>query len=320
MPRRPNRDSPVPLYHQIVESVRYRIATGQIRPGDALPPLRDAARQFGVHMHTVRRAYSELAGAGLAVIRRPQGAKVASTAPMSKLSVSGLADFLADTVRTARKRFGVDARGLAGLLLRECAAGSVSGNAATFVECSRLQAEDYAHQVERFWNLSVAGYCLDAAGEPPPGPILSTYFHFNDVRRRWPHRLADLQFVSVTLDPALVDTLTRRGDRAHPTRVILVETNAERARDALADLTALLPADRVSISVKISKTPADLHVRRGQQEVVLLAPRLWAKLDESARARRSVVQLRYLIEPSSINTLGEALGWLDRGPSRTRPI
>src|SRR5262245_48034254 len=39
--------SPVPLYHQLAESLRYRIATGALRPGQPLPPLREAARRWG---------------------------------------------------------------------------------------------------------------------------------------------------------------------------------------------------------------------------------------------------------------------------------
>ena len=76
MAQRPDRDSPVPLYHQIVETLRYRIATGRLRAGDALPTLREAAKHWGVNLHTVRRAYGELADLRWVVIRRPQGAFV----------------------------------------------------------------------------------------------------------------------------------------------------------------------------------------------------------------------------------------------------
>src|ERR1041385_6175358 len=64
---------PVPLYHQIAEAIRYRVATGAIRPGETLPPLREAAALWGANLHTIRRAYLELSRAGLVATRSPNG-------------------------------------------------------------------------------------------------------------------------------------------------------------------------------------------------------------------------------------------------------
>ena len=57
--------SPVPLYHQIAESIRSRIAAGSLESGDALEPMRQAAERWGVNLHTVRHAYAALARDGL---------------------------------------------------------------------------------------------------------------------------------------------------------------------------------------------------------------------------------------------------------------
>jgi regulatory GntR family protein len=73
--------SPVPLYHQLAEALRYRIATGALAPGTALPPLRAAARQWGVNLHTVRHAYAALASLGLVRTRAPHGTLVLGGAP-----------------------------------------------------------------------------------------------------------------------------------------------------------------------------------------------------------------------------------------------
>jgi len=319
MATRPDRNSPVPLYHQIVETLRYRIATGQLRAGDALPTLRDAAKRWGVNLHTVRRAYGELEQAGLVVIRRPQGATVASTGSSPKLSVDGLAEFIAGIVRGARDRFGLNASALADLLSSHQRSGSVAETtSATFVECTDLQATDYAEQVMSRWSVEIGTHSLDTSSEPPVGPILSTLFHFNDLRRRWPHRHADMQFVAVTLDPSLVTTLAQRGGGGRSVRVILAETSADRARDALADVMTLLPADRYSITARVTKRPAELLGRRGLKGAVLFAPRIWARLDETTRRHPAAVQLRYVIGPSSMNTLGEVLVWVRRKQRRSR--
>ena len=71
-----NADSPVPLYHQIAEGIRYRIATGALPTDTQLPTLREASRLWGVNLHTVRHAYKELADQGFVATKGPAGTRV----------------------------------------------------------------------------------------------------------------------------------------------------------------------------------------------------------------------------------------------------
>jgi len=318
---KPDHKSPVPLYHQLVETLRYRIATGQLRPGDALPSLRAASKRWGVHWHTVRHAYGELAEAGLVVIRCPQGARVKATlpAPSANLGVEGLADFLADVSTQARERFGLSASRLSELLAASSAASTArSPNTATFVECNDSQAKDYADQVMDRWSATVRAWSLDEAGEPPPGPILATFFHFIDVRSRWPHRHADMRFLPVTVAPSLVEELSRRRKEPGPIRVMLAETNEARGRAAVADLLALLPADRFQVTAYLARRVAVLLEKDAKAAAVLFAPRLWSRLSARERKHPKAVQLRYAIEPEALAELGDVLGWTERRGARTR--
>ncbi len=67
----------VPLYIQIAESIRRQIASGQLKPGDRLPPVREMARRWGCTPGTVSRAYAELAREGLITGHRGGGTRVA---------------------------------------------------------------------------------------------------------------------------------------------------------------------------------------------------------------------------------------------------
>lgn len=67
----------VPLYLQIAESVRRRIAAGELAPGDRLPPVREMASEWGCTPGTVGRAYAELRREGLVVGHRGGGTRVA---------------------------------------------------------------------------------------------------------------------------------------------------------------------------------------------------------------------------------------------------
>ena len=52
--------SGVPFYRQIVDQIRYGIASRHLLPGEQLPTVRDLAVQLEINPNTVRKAYSEL--------------------------------------------------------------------------------------------------------------------------------------------------------------------------------------------------------------------------------------------------------------------
>lgn len=69
--------SPVPVYEQIRTQVTAAVAVGNLQPGDRLPASRDLARDLGIAVGTVQRAYKELESAGVVESRRRTGTVVA---------------------------------------------------------------------------------------------------------------------------------------------------------------------------------------------------------------------------------------------------
>jgi GntR family transcriptional regulator len=70
----------VPIYLQIVNQVKYLVASGSLEPGEELPPIRTLAEQLLVNPNTVARAYRELETAGVVVKRRTAGTYVSESA------------------------------------------------------------------------------------------------------------------------------------------------------------------------------------------------------------------------------------------------
>ena len=66
----------VPIYLQIVNQVKYLVASGRLSPGEELPPIRVLAEQVLVNPNTVARAYRELETAGVVTKRRTAGTYV----------------------------------------------------------------------------------------------------------------------------------------------------------------------------------------------------------------------------------------------------
>ncbi|MGE0755574.1 MAG: GntR family transcriptional regulator [Pirellulaceae bacterium] len=66
----------VPIYLQIVNQIKYLIASGRLTAGEELPAIRVLAGELLVNPNTVARAYRELEVAGLVEKRRTAGTYV----------------------------------------------------------------------------------------------------------------------------------------------------------------------------------------------------------------------------------------------------
>ena len=69
-----------PLYLQLRDAVIAGIASGELRPGDALPSVRSLAEDLGINLHTVNKAYATLRDEGYVIMLGRRGAYV-SDAP-----------------------------------------------------------------------------------------------------------------------------------------------------------------------------------------------------------------------------------------------
>jgi GntR family transcriptional regulator len=63
--------SGIPIYLQVVERIKERLAGGRLKPGDQLPTVRSLALELRVNFNTIARAYRILDDAG--VISTQQG-------------------------------------------------------------------------------------------------------------------------------------------------------------------------------------------------------------------------------------------------------
>jgi GntR family transcriptional regulator len=72
-----NKQSAVPYYHQVKESVKALIASGDLKPGEMLPSELSLSGQLGISRLVVHRAFRELVTEGLLIRKRAVGTFVA---------------------------------------------------------------------------------------------------------------------------------------------------------------------------------------------------------------------------------------------------
>lgn len=66
-------DSAVPIYLQLMDSIRFAVARRSLPPGERVPSVRETAAELHLSPTTVQRAYQELEREGILVTRRGQG-------------------------------------------------------------------------------------------------------------------------------------------------------------------------------------------------------------------------------------------------------
>ncbi len=76
-----DQKSGVPLYRQIIESVKFGIARGVLAPGDKLPTVRQLAVDLEVNPNTVIRAYREMELGGILDTQQGSGTFVTDDRP-----------------------------------------------------------------------------------------------------------------------------------------------------------------------------------------------------------------------------------------------
>jgi GntR family transcriptional regulator len=91
-----------PMYLQIMEQIKERIAVGDWAPGQAIPSIRQLAADLQVSVITVKRAYLELEREGVIVTQQGKGSHVASSPGLgARLREQELAQHLERVMRIA---------------------------------------------------------------------------------------------------------------------------------------------------------------------------------------------------------------------------
>lgn len=97
-----DRESPVPLYHQLAQQMTAAVENGLLKPGDPFENELALADRLNLSRPTVRRAIGELVNRGLLVRRRGVGTTVANRVVHRRDELTSLYDDLQRAQRAPR--------------------------------------------------------------------------------------------------------------------------------------------------------------------------------------------------------------------------
>lgn len=73
-----SNSSDSPIYEQIVSQIKGQIIQGQLKAGEALPSIRNLAKELNISVITTKRAYEELEKEGFIETIRGKGSYISS--------------------------------------------------------------------------------------------------------------------------------------------------------------------------------------------------------------------------------------------------
>jgi GntR family transcriptional regulator/MocR family aminotransferase len=115
----PARDSGVPAYRWLYESLRREILEGRLKSGARLPSTRDLGAQYGLARGTIVAAFEQLASEGYTEGSVGSGTFVSSTLPDDLLHVAAKPQAPPATPRTARRHLSGQGRRVAAFSVLE---------------------------------------------------------------------------------------------------------------------------------------------------------------------------------------------------------
>ena len=101
---------PDPMYQQVIDQIKDAIASGDVKPNEKLPSVRELSEALNVSAITVKRAYQDLEAEGYILTRAGLGSFVAEVS-RDVLRTRKLNELRAEMTRIVRTgaRFGITA-------------------------------------------------------------------------------------------------------------------------------------------------------------------------------------------------------------------
>ena len=100
--------SGIPIYIQLKNQIRQRIASGSLQPGDKLPTVRELAVKLTINPNTVAKVYKQLENEGLIETKRGVGTYISERPDNSGIIPEKELDQALDKLITKAFQLGVN--------------------------------------------------------------------------------------------------------------------------------------------------------------------------------------------------------------------
>lgn len=309
---RVTRDGPLPIARQIADQIIALIRSGELRPGDRLPPVRVLAGFLRVNRNTVAKVYLALERDGWLATTQGRGTFVTENPPTG--TAADLTPLL-DRLLTEAAARGVS-REEVGALIASRAAARTNGKPPRvgFVECNPSDLAYFSRQLsERLSHPLIPVLLSELRGRGHELDLIATtLFHVEEVRRMMPRH----EVIGLMAAP----DFTTLDDVAHlppNARIALVCATQEGVQSKERSIRAVgIKQARLSTAT-LQQTERLRNVLSGAN-IVLASPKVLERITGDIPTRARVIPFGSVLGEGAVSLLAQRIGAWRKGPAHAR--
>jgi DNA-binding transcriptional regulator YhcF (GntR family) len=306
--------NPLPLHEQIKDRVKLGLLLGGLRPGDHLPSIRQLDDRLHIGTAVIRRAYRELAEAGILDLQHGRGVFVKNGIHRQATETTREYDALYDAVSRQLDRANLVPACFARFLYARIGETERRGPSVAFVEDSKSIARDYVAQLSQEWQIPISAFTitelrnLHAVQRAELRRVLTDYYHVDEVREIMRKNRAQVIPVNVEFSPEMMDDI---GALPSASRVVFVIHKEDfvhlrnYVRSFFEDKFAGSGIQFNFVSSDQVQIPELLESNYAQ---VFVSNRIWDELDAEMRNKAILSRPRLQVTPQSVKSAWTAIG------------
>lgn len=204
-------NSRIPIYRQLKEQIKYLIVTGDLKPNDKLPPVRQLARYLRIDRNTVVRVYRELETERFLVLHQGKGTFVNPDFPQGERDQSARLLATVDRALAMAWEEGIEPEVFADAVANRWAWWKAKKRRddalpyVAFVECDRESLAFYPLRLADGLGVEVRPVLLHDIGKGGEADatlekarlVVTTFFHVRELT----HLIPEKQVVGVVAHP-----------------------------------------------------------------------------------------------------------------------
>lgn len=300
-----DRTLPTPVHNQLADQLRFEIADGRYRVGDALPSTRDLAANLGISFHTVRKVYQELEREGFLVARRGSGYIVKERGPLGKEARMERGATVARDALVRMKSLGLNESEIDYLFQEQGSLLESSREALKLIVALPYSemAEHCATVIESALQINVYPAPLSALdSHADADAVLVAYPDIQHALRRVSG--ADIVGLNLSLKSTVLDDVARLPQDA---AIALVVRDDDAVRPLMNEIRTATGYSGEIVAVSVAESHETLSERMAAADVTLATPACRRKVRGVMKSGQRFLLAEHVIAPESISRIAELL-------------
>ena len=321
-----DRENKVPLYLQLVDEIKYYIATGVLGEQEQLPPVKVLAKTLGINFLTVRKAYKELETSGLLEIRHGEGTFISLAGPSPRkpitpdLNGNGTGEVQTQFARAARRLIDKHIKeGLrisdARTIVDEIFSAAERNNASplvVFAECNQFQIDEISVILADELGVEVTPALIADLKKAIPRwmeagreiNIVTTGFHVDQVRKAVGELPIQVDVLITNLHPETRRKLEAVGENGKYGFLCRDRESAAVYKDLLK---AELGFKQFQFAASTLAETAKVQAIINSSDVILVSPQVYEAVKKLSPPDKPVYNVFDRVDPMSLKVVKDRI-------------